>query len=240
MTQMQRQPNAARSQQTAREHVISLAERLLHPQSSHEQRLLEIVKTAAAVFRERGYEAGTLEDISQQLGMTRPALYHYVRSKQDILFLTINYLLDIALAELNELERQQDTRERLRSLIIHLITLIGRERSFFTVFFRDKAGLEEPYLSLIREKERAYVAAFRRAVREAMTAGMLPNIPEGIATQAILGCCNWTYQWLDPAGPVPLEQAAELIASFLVDPHPTHLAGKEDTSAAVASDGQGQ
>jgi hypothetical protein len=66
-----------------------------------------------------------------------------VRSKQDILLLTINYLLDITLSELNELERQQQTRERLRSLIIRVMTL-GREHSFFTVFFRDKAGLEEP------------------------------------------------------------------------------------------------
>jgi AcrR family transcriptional regulator len=76
MTQMQRRRDSARSQQSAREHVISRAERLFHPQSPHEQRLLEIVKTAAVVFRERSYEAGTLEDISQQLGMTRPALYH--------------------------------------------------------------------------------------------------------------------------------------------------------------------
>src|SRR5579875_1503249 len=205
MTQIRHKRGPAKNQVIAKQDITSAASKILHPETPHEQRLLEIVKAAAIVFRERGYDAGTLEDIAQHLDMTRPALYHYVRSKQEILILTVNYLLDLALTEMNELEQQPD----------------GRERNFFTVFFRDKAGIEEPYLSIIKEKERAYAGAFRRAVRDAMAAGVLPAIPETLATQAILGMCNWTYQWLNPHGALSLEQAAHLMASFIIDSRPS-------------------
>jgi AcrR family transcriptional regulator len=227
MTQIRHKRGPAKNQVIAKQDITSAASKILHPETPHEQRLLEIVKAAAIVFRERGYDAGTLEDIAQHLDMTRPALYHYVRSKQEILILTVNYLLDLALTEMNELEQQPDPRERLRALIVHLITLIGRERNFFTVFFRDKAGIEEPYLSMIQEKERAYAGAFRRAVRDAMAAGVLPTIPETLATQAILGMCNWTYQWLNPHGALPLEQAAHLMASFIIDSRPSDCSNIE-------------
>lgn len=215
----QRQGNGT----VARKDLTVAAKRLLCPETAYDQRLLEIVQAAAEVFREHGYDAGTLEDIGLKLGMTRPALYHYVRSKQDILVLMINYLLDRSLAEMAELERVSDSRERLRALMVHLITLIGQERGLFTVFFHDKAGLQEPYLGEIEAKEQVYVGYFRRAVREAMAAGMLPAIPEALATQTIIGMCNWTYQWLDPQGPIPLEQAAEFIATFLLDQHAAGL-----------------
>jgi AcrR family transcriptional regulator len=192
---------------------------LLNPQTQRDRRLLDIVEAAAEVFREHGYEAGTLEDIAGRLGITRPALYYYVESKQEILAMTLNYLLDLGLAEIASIEQRfTEPLARLRAFIVSLITMIGRERSLFVVFFRDRAGLSDRYLEVILPKEREYVSYFERAITAAIAVGQLPAIPETLATHTILGACIWTYTWLDPAGPIPLDQAANKIAEFLTAP----------------------
>lgn len=45
----------------------------------------EVLSCAAALFNSRGYAATTLEDIAAELGMTRPALYYYAKSKEALL-----------------------------------------------------------------------------------------------------------------------------------------------------------
>jgi AcrR family transcriptional regulator len=189
---------------------------LLDPETTRERKLLDIVKAASEVFREHGFEAGTLEDVADRLGISRPALYHYIDSKQELLAITMNYLLDLGLEEVAIIDQSEaDPLARLRALMISLITMVGRERSLFTVFFRDRAGLDERYLAVILPKERRYVDYFQRAIVEAMKAKYLPEIPETLATQTLLGSCIWTYTWLDPSGAIPLEQAATMIAKFL-------------------------
>ena len=50
-----------------------------------DDRRIEVLRTAARVFSELGFRQATLEDIAGALGMTRPALYHYARSKDTLL-----------------------------------------------------------------------------------------------------------------------------------------------------------
>nr|WP_321440610.1 TetR/AcrR family transcriptional regulator [uncultured Hyphomonas sp.] len=45
----------------------------------------EVLTCAAAMFSSRGYAATTLEDIGAELGLTRPGLYYYAKSKDDLL-----------------------------------------------------------------------------------------------------------------------------------------------------------
>ncbi len=49
-----------------------------------DERREELLQTAARVFCERGYQNATLEDIADAMGITRPALYHYGMSKEEL------------------------------------------------------------------------------------------------------------------------------------------------------------
>ena len=44
-----------------------------------------IIDTAVKIFHRKGYRAATLDDVAHELGLTRPAIYHYVSSKEDLL-----------------------------------------------------------------------------------------------------------------------------------------------------------
>ena len=46
----------------------------------------EVVAAAAKVFYERGYSAATVQDIADELGILKGSLYHYIKTKEDLLF----------------------------------------------------------------------------------------------------------------------------------------------------------
>jgi AcrR family transcriptional regulator len=54
--------------------------------SRSEERRLEILKSAAAAFRRRGYHGASVEEIARALRMTKGSLYYYFRNKEAILF----------------------------------------------------------------------------------------------------------------------------------------------------------
>jgi len=68
-------------------------------------RRAEICRTAAQIFRDRGYDATSVSDIARALGMTKAGLYHYFDSKEALLFEIMTY----------GLERVRDDRSRRSS-----------------------------------------------------------------------------------------------------------------------------
>jgi AcrR family transcriptional regulator len=55
----------------------------------------QIIKAAITVFHERGFHVATTSDIAKEAGLTQSNLYNYVTSKQDVLLLVCNHLVDL-------------------------------------------------------------------------------------------------------------------------------------------------
>jgi AcrR family transcriptional regulator len=74
---------------TAQKTIVTIKRPRGRPRA--DSRLEEVLTTAAAMFSNRGYAATTLEDIAAQIGMTRPGLYYYAESKEDLLEKSYNW-----------------------------------------------------------------------------------------------------------------------------------------------------
>ena len=55
--------------------------------SRHDQKLEFILRTAARIFAEKSYHSTSMRDISRQTNVSLAGLYHYCRSKEELLFL---------------------------------------------------------------------------------------------------------------------------------------------------------
>lgn len=178
--------------------------RLIEPSPEFVARQEEIVAAAATVFHEKGYDAGTLDDVADALDLRRASLYYYVRSKANLLYLIVTRALDVALARIDEHLTIPDPAERLEALIRHQVRTIAGEPSLFTVFFDQRPRLEDRYEAEIRERERRYLSLYTTAVEAAVAAGAMsatgstsgPDLR--YATQAILGMTTWSYKWFRP------------------------------------------
>src|SRR5687767_4662566 len=90
--------------------------------ASTSDRRIEILKSAAAAFRRRGYHGASVDEIASALEMTQGNLYYYFKNKEEILFACHDYSLDVLLGLMAEvLADQSRPDDKLRKLILAFI-----------------------------------------------------------------------------------------------------------------------
>lgn len=173
--------------------------RLDGPSEGHLERRAEILDRASVVFDAKGYDAGTLEDVAQAMGMRKAGLYHYVSSKSELLFLLFDRAWELGFQRMADVPAIADPGERLATLIRRHVALIAEQKSLFTVFFGHRPRFDEAAERLFRQRERRYVGIFARAVRDAAEAGLIAPVDPRVGAMGLLGMTSWVYKWYDPA-----------------------------------------
>ncbi len=179
----------------------------LEPSAAFLARRDQIVETAIAVFSERGFDQGTLDDVAQSLGTSRASLYHYVPSKAHLLYLIFDRAISTTLERMAELSMTEDPISRLEGLIAQQVRVIAENQPMFLVFFGDRPALEERYEEAIRAKERKLLRYLIEAVAEVQNVGELAPGDPRLVAQAILGMTSWFHKWFEPGRDDPDEYA---------------------------------
>jgi AcrR family transcriptional regulator len=193
--------------------------RLTEPSPEYRQRLEEIIETGAQVFHDRGYDAGSLDDVAAALDLRKASLYHYLRSKAQLLYFIFDRAISLSLQRLDEMADIADPRERLATLIAHQVRMVAEEPSLFSVFFDQRPRLDDAFEAEIRQKERAYVGRIAAIVQSAADAGELPPVDARHAAHAVLGMTSWIYKWFDPVRDDP-DRVAETMTSLVLGQRP--------------------
>jgi AcrR family transcriptional regulator len=176
-------------------------------------RRLEIATLAAELFDARGYHDTSMEDIADAVGLRKPTLYHYFKSKDEILYEIHNEMIDLINSRhearlANGIESQSSA---LRALMGDVIELMETHPGHLRIFFEHHRELPAEYKATIREKR----ARFRQYVRDAISGGIdngeFHEVDIELTTLAVLGMANWTYQWLRPSSD---RTVAEVTDSF--------------------------
>lgn len=172
--------------------------RHMTPSPEYRKRREEIVEVAVQVFRAKGYESGTLDDVATELGLRKASLYYYVRSKAELLYLVFDRAISSALRELERCATSGSTTDRVERLVRHQITTVATDPSLFAVFFDQRPHLDAGYEADIHAKEQRYLKLFMETVQVAIDDGVLDVRDTRHAAQLLLGMTNWTYKWIDP------------------------------------------
>ena len=173
--------------------------RLTEPSPEYVRRLEEIIETGIKVFHDRGYDAGTLDDVAAALDLRRASLYHYLRSKGELLYLIFDRAITTALGRLDQISTIADPLEQLAAFIAHQSRMVCHDPGLFAVNFDQRGRLEEPFSSKILTKEREYVRRVTAMVQRAAAAGQLEGVDTRYSTQSLIGMTTWVYKWFDPA-----------------------------------------
>jgi AcrR family transcriptional regulator len=169
------------------------------PSAAYLARQREIVDVAIEVFRERGFDSGSLDDVAASLGTGRASLYHYVPSKAHLLYLVFDRAISTTVERMEQLAAIDDPTSRLRGLMRELIFAIAADPSLFIVFFGDRPALDDKYESEILPKERRVLRLIIEAVADASRQGSIPTTDPRLTAQALLGMVSWFHKWYDPA-----------------------------------------
>ncbi len=175
-----------------------------------------IIAIASRLFQERGYHATGLEEVARELGVTRPALYHYFRSKQQILY-EIHRTAQARLVAAGEdiKAREKDPLEALRGLIYNHVMTITDNAEFVAVLYQDESALGTRRRNEIRQTRTRYTAEFARVYELAVERGEVVPMDPKLAAFLMLGACNWIATWYRP-GTWSAESIAENLSRLLV------------------------
>jgi AcrR family transcriptional regulator len=181
-----------------------------------DQRRVEILRAAAAVFRKRGFAAAGMREIATAADLSAANLYHYFSGKEEILYFCQDRALDRLLTAAREAgEARSALVPRLTTLAAAHIRCILDQVEGSAAHF--EVGALPPRLRarIVAKRDR-----YEQQVRALIAAGILRRelaAPDAtIATRAFLGALNWTVQWFRPGGPHTVDHVAAAVAAFAV------------------------
>ena len=180
-------------------------------------RQMEIVDQAAVLFDSRGYHATTMEDIAGAVGLAKPSLYHYYKSKDEILYAIHEEFIDLLLSEH---EKRAQTTTSVDALLLgiagDILDLMRTHRGHVRVFFEHHRELVGPQRSTIRRKRDQYAAIVEALIQRGVDEGLYNTDPK-LCTLHFFGMCNWTYQWYNSDSRLTPREIARGFWSMLRD-----------------------
>lgn len=183
----------------------------------------ELVRIAATLFKENGYQSTRLADVARVAGLDRATVYYYVGSKEELFRETVEGVLDINMAEGERLlaEPALGWLERLHAIYITLMVSYEENYPATFVYIKEQmheVGAEETaWAQEIMKKTRAFDQLLIGFIREAIAAGELrADIPPRLVENALFGMLNWTHRWFQPGKGMTGQQVAEAFWSIFI------------------------
>lgn len=156
----------------------------------------EILRVAARVFRTKGYRNATLNDIADEFGFTRAALYYYFKSKEDILVaiiedagqeMTAHVEAAIAIAE--------PPAEKVARILSTHATLVLNNMNIFGVYLTEMKSLPPRVRATFESGERYCTEQLAVVIQEGIHTGDFDDLPPKTTALALLGMANSAIRW---------------------------------------------
>jgi len=177
-----------------------------------------ILRHAARVFAEKGFEGASIRDISRSSGVSLAGLYYYFESKQKLLYLIqLNAFTSILARLKKRLGAVTDPQERLRLLVSNHIDYFLRHPVQMKVLAHEEAALVGPYRREVAEIKRRYYDLARGIFEDLRRARLVRRVNPRVAVLSLFGMMNWIYKWHNPRVDPRAERLAETMAGIFLD-----------------------
>lgn len=182
---------------------------------SYDDQKLAIQLHAAELFARRGYLGTSMNDVADGCGLSKAALYHYFRDKDELLTCIAEGHV-ARLAELvNSVEGDTSLRpqDRLEALITRFLTEYSDARNSHRVLTEDVKFLPPVARERILQLERTVVNGFANAIAVQRPDLMQAELHKAVA-MLLFGMLNWMFTWLRPDGQLTHAAIAPLVCDL--------------------------
>ena len=163
------------------------------------RKLEMILRHAARVFAEKGYEGASIRDISRASGVSLSGLYYYIESKQKLLYLIQIHTFRTILSRLQrDLQNISNPAARLRILVHNHLEYFLRHPMEMKVLAREDDVLAGEYRKEVAEIKRRYYGTALEIFEGLRRAGQARRLNPRIAVLSLFGMMNWIHTWHRP------------------------------------------
>jgi AcrR family transcriptional regulator len=201
---------------------------------AYDDKLALILRTAAAIFADKGYHDTSIRDISRATGISLSGLYYYFRSKDELLFLIQDHCFGVVLETAQTmLAHETDPETRLRLIVENHLRFFVNNMKEMKVLSHEASSLTGDYKRIVNNKKREYTELCMVVLAE--LAPEMNQSDRRIAAFSLFGMMNWIYNWYNPERDVPVAELARNMSQLFLFGY----AGQNDAAhpARVAQSG---
>jgi TetR/AcrR family transcriptional regulator, cholesterol catabolism regulator len=179
----------------------------------------EVVAAAAKVFYERGYSAATVQDIADELGILKGSLYHYIKTKEDLLFRLFEQVHEEVEGILEEVTALEgiDPLERIRVYVHRQLVHNLNDLQRISIYYHE--------LDRLGPDRRKSVVAWRRRhdrflgdlIRTAQDEGYADSAVDAqLLANCVFATIIWPYRWFRADHDGTAESIADACTDFVM------------------------
>lgn len=190
---------------------------MLQP-SRYDQKLEFILRTAARIFAEKSYHSTSMRDISRATNVSLAGLYHYCKSKEELLFLIQDNCFGRVLERLEErLLEVEDPIARLGIFIENHLSFFAANMSEMKVLSHEAESLGGELYTHVSTRKDKYTKLARKILQEVQNLRQNKQpVDLTVATYALFGMMNWIYNWYDPHGKLNVNELAQHLTKLFL------------------------
>ena len=187
--------------------------------SRYDQKLEHILRTSARIFAEKSYHSTSMRDISRATGVSLAGLYHYCKSKEELLFLIQDHCFGRVSESLEQrIKEIDDPFEKLRIFIDNHLSFFAANMAEMKVLSHEAESLEGDLHRHVSARKEKYAKLARKILREIQSHdSKRAGVDLTIATYALFGMMNWIYNWYDPSGKLSVNQLVDNITRLFLN-----------------------
>ena len=187
-------------------------------QSRYDQKLEHILRTSARIFAEKSYHSTSMRDIARATGVSLAGLYHYCKSKEELLFLIQDHCFARVLERFEErIKGVDDPLTRLHIFIDNHLSFFAANMAEMKVLSHEAESLEGELHRHVSTKKERYARRARKILREIQDERNQQPVDLTVATYALFGMMNWIYNWYDPRGKLSINQLVDNITRLFLN-----------------------
>jgi AcrR family transcriptional regulator len=199
----------------------ALAQRNDDPE--YRARRAELIKTAAAVFRRKGFSAAKLQDIAAEVGLDRASVYYYVSGKEELYKDVVAEAVRDNVKMVEDLRAEkQPTTSKLAALIAGLMASYELHYPYLYVYVQEDMAQMEVTTAWNREM-RQLGRRFSDGVRDIIQQGLddrsleSPAQDARLIANAVIGMCNWSHRWYQPDGAWTAKTVGDTFSAMILN-----------------------
>jgi AcrR family transcriptional regulator len=154
-----------------------------------------VLKAAAHCFNRKGYSGTSLKDVANMLGLTDPALYYYVKNKEELVYLCYVRAADVGREAMHRAVAEGGTglEQARRYLRYHIEIMVG-ERGPIAIM-SEIPSLKPEHRDEVLELSRQHSKNFEDILEAGIADGSIEACDVRMTGNAIMGSINWIPKW---------------------------------------------
>jgi len=179
----------------------------------------QISEIAAELISAEGYKGTSLQKIADKVGVHKSTLFHYIKSKKDLLVYVLEHSGDTLAANLEKLSSLQelDPEEKLRVAFEYHLSSVIEDIGGLNIYLNEMKMLPLKYRKIYTQKRRNYEKYFETIVAEMKERGYFEGLDEKIVAFALLGMLNSIPRWYRPEGRLTIKEVSEILFKIVVN-----------------------